>query len=180
MVKRDLVRQVTFFVLLLLGFIGLRLWFFEPVIIRPDMENRYLEEGDLIIAVRNSRLHHGDFVLYEQKSNTYVSRVIALEGEDVIYMDDILYRNGAIEPEGYLKTSASQESYTEDLTIATVTNGQFESIPKGYYFVLNDDRTNQQDSRKFGLVSRRDIIGRLTFRVTPLSDFGFIKTGLVQ
>lgn len=180
MVKRDLVRQIALLVLLLLGLIGLRLWFFEPVTINSGMANSYLKEGDLVIAVRNSRLNHGDFVLYEQEGKPYVSRVIAIGEERVTYMDDVLYRNDTIVSEHYIKTPALQESYTEDLTISTVTGGQFEAIPKGYYFLLNDDRTNQQDSRQFGLIAEKDIVGRLTFRLSPLAEFGFIKTGLVQ
>ncbi|MFX3864275.1 S26 family signal peptidase, partial [Streptococcus suis] len=50
----------------------------------------------------------------------------------------------------------------------------------GHYLVLNDVRTNQQDSRSFGLIYSEAIVGRLTFRISQLSEFGFIKTGLVQ
>ena len=31
-----------------------------------------------------------------------------------------------------------------------------------------------------GLIPKKNVIGRLTFRISPLSDFGFIKTGLVN
>ena len=49
-----------------------------------------------------------------------------------------------------------------------------------YFLVLNDNRTNKDDSRTFGLIPKKNVIGRLTFRISPLSDFGFIKTGLVN
>lgn len=180
MVKRDLVKQLSLLILLIVGLIGLRVWFFEPVTITTQMANNYIKEGDFIVTVRNANLTHGDFVLYTYDGKEYVSRVIALNDETVTYMDDVLYRDNAIVTESYLKTPHSQESYTEDFTIATLTHGQFESIPKDYILVLNDNRTNRQDSRRFGLIAEKDIIGRLTFRLSPLKEFGFIKTGLVQ
>ena len=75
---------------------------------------------------------------------------------------------------------AFQEYYTEDLTVATITDGKLQVIPRDYFLVLNDNRTNKNDSRTFGLIPKKNVIGRLTFRVSPLSDFGFIKTGLVN
>ncbi|HGA1352423.1 TPA: signal peptidase I [Streptococcus suis] len=180
MVKRDLVKQLSLVILLILGLIGLRVWFFEPVTITSQMANDYIKEGDFIVTVRNAKLTYGDFILYKHDGKEYVSRVIAVTDETVTYMDDVLYRDNVIVTESYLKAPHTQESYTEDFTIATLTNGQFESVPKDFILVLNDNRTNHQDSRSFGLIAEKDVIGRLTFRLSPLREFGFIKTGLVQ
>ncbi|HEM5311120.1 TPA: signal peptidase I [Streptococcus suis] len=180
MVKRDLIKQISLLVLLILGIIGLRFWLLEPVTITPEMANSYLKENDFIMTVRNVRPIHGDFILYNHEGKEYVSRVIAIEDETVTYMDDVLYRDNVIVTESYLKAPHTQESYTDDFSIATLTNGQYESIPKDYFLVLNDNRTNHLDSRSFGLIAEKDIIGRLTFRLSPLKEFGFIKTGLVQ
>ncbi|HFR3537561.1 TPA: signal peptidase I [Streptococcus suis] len=180
MVKRDLVKQISLVILLILGLIGLRVWFFEPVTITSQMANDYIKEGDFIVTVRKADLTHGDFVLYKHEGKEYVSRIIAIEDETVTYMDDVLYKNDVIVSENYLHTPSSQESYTEDFNLTTLTGGQHISIPKKHYLVLNDVRTNRQDSRSFGLIAEKHIIGRLTFRLSPLSEFGFIKTGLVQ
>ncbi|MCK3923887.1 signal peptidase I [Streptococcus suis] len=180
MVKRDFVKHILLLLLLVLGILGLRVWFFEPVTITKEDSNHYLHENDSIIAFKNATIEHGDFILYNHDGQQYVSRVIAMSGETVTYMDDVLYRNDIIVTENYLKTPHSQESYTDDFTLETLTNGKYNVIPEGHYLVLNDVRTNQQDSRSFGLISSEDIVGRLTFRISPLSEFGFIKTGLVQ
>lgn len=180
MVKRDLVKQISLVILLILGLIGLRVWFFEPVTITSQMANDYVKEGDFIVTVRKAKLTYGDFILYKHDGKEYVSRVIAVTDETVTYMDDVLYRDNVIVTESYLKAPHTQESYTEDFTIATLTDGQFESVPKDFILVLNDNRTNHQDSRSFGLIAEKDVIGRLTFRLSPLREFGFIKTGLVQ
>ncbi len=179
MVKRDLWKQLLLLILLVLGLIGLRVWFFEPISITQSMSNQYLREDDMVIVLRNAEVDYGDFILYQHDGENYISRVIALAGESVTYMDDVLYRNNQIIDEVYLHSVPEVEYYTEDFTIATLTGGQYQTIPEGHLLVLNDIRTNRDDSRHFGLIAEKEIVGRLTFRVSPLSDFGFIETGLV-
>ncbi|MGT2710925.1 signal peptidase I [Streptococcus oriscaviae] len=180
MVKRDLIKQVILLVSLLLGLIALRAWVFEPVTIQPEMANAYLKEKDLIITVRGADATYGDFILYEVDKKEYVGRIIAMEGDSVTYMDDVLYRNNEIVHEDYLSRLPHVEYYTEDFTIASLTEQAHQVLPEGTYLVLNDDRTNLSDSRTFGLIDTKQVIGRLTFRLTPLSDFGFIDTGVTQ
>lgn len=180
MVKRDFVKHIVLLLLLLTGIIGLRVWFFEPVTITKDESNTYLHENDSIIAFKNATIEHGDFILYEIDGHEYVSRVVAMTNERVTYMDDVLYRNDVVVDETYLDAPQFQEYYTEDLTVATITDGKLQVIPRDYFLVLNDNRTNKDDSRTFGLIPKKNVIGRLTFRISPLSDFGFIKTGLVN
>lgn len=180
MVKRDFIKNVILIVLLFLQGFVLYTWVIGHVSITSDMQNSYLHEADWVTFVRNARLNHGDFILYRHEGKEYVSRVIALEDEKVTYMDDVLYRDEMIVPEKYLNLPDSQETYTDDFTLETLTDGAYDQIPKGHYLVLNDVRTNRQDSRRFGLIPQKEVIGRLTLRVLPLDDFGFIETGLAQ
>ncbi|TCD46243.1 signal peptidase I [Streptococcus sp. X16XC17] len=180
MVKRDLIRQIVFTILLVVGIIGLRIWFFEPVTINEQMANDYFEKDQLILAIKNDNLTYGDFVLYEEEGQRYVGRIIALEGDKVTYMDDVLYRNDLIVEEAYLDRPRHQEYFTEDLTISTITKGKSDVVTPHAYLVLNDVRTDKRDSREFGLITQDQIIGRMAFRVTPLKKFGFIEIGLAK
>ena len=40
--------------------------------------------------------------------------------------------------------------------------------------MLNDNRRNTDDSRKFGLIEKDQIKGVISFRLYPLSRFGFV------
>jgi len=42
-------------------------------------------------------------------------------------------------------------------------------IPEGYYFVMGDHRNNSSDSRHWGFVPKKYIIGRVQLRWWPLA-----------
>lgn len=180
MVKRDLFGHIGFVILLILGLIALRVWVFEPVTINQQMANDYLTEKEVIFAVKNADIDYGDFVAYKVDDKEYVGRIVAKAGDKVTYMDDVLYRNDMIVAENYLNRTNHMEYYTEDLNILTITGGKTDVVTEDSYFILNDVRTDRRDSRQFGLIPAEQIVGRLTFRISPLSEFGFIKNGLAQ
>ena len=180
MVKRDLFQQLILLLVFILGLMALRIWVFEPVRINDQMANHYLQKDDLILADRNADVTYGDLVLYTVKNKEYVGRVIALTGDSVTYMDDVLYRNQEIVHEAYLTREGMGEYYTQDMTIASLTNDAHVAVPKGSYLILNDNRMDMRDSREFGLIQEKQIVGRLSFRILPLGEFGFVENGLAQ
>ncbi|HEL1584466.1 TPA: signal peptidase I [Streptococcus suis] len=180
MVKRDLIKNIILTISLILGLVALRFYLFEPIQITAAMSNNYLKQNDVILTVKGAEVNYGDFVLYQVDNKEYVGRIIAKSGDTVTYMDDVFYRNNEIVEESYIEVAGHLEYYTEDFSITSLTNGQTDTVTENTYLILNDNRTNQEDSRTFGLIPAEQVIGRLTFRVSPLSEFGFIDTGLAQ
>ena len=118
------------------------------------------------------------------KGKEHVGRVIGLGNDSVVYMDDVLYLNNKIKSEDYL-TKAKEEYlakatstgyFTHDFTIQTLTKSNANKMPAQSYLILNDNRQDMEDSRKFGLITEKQIKGVISFRVLPFNQFGFIKT----
>ncbi len=59
------------------------------------------------------------------------------------------------------------------LSYAEAKNGW--QIPEKYYFFMGDNRTNSYDSRFYGYVSQRNVLGKALFIYLPFSRSGSIK-----
>ena len=47
------------------------------------------------------------------------------------------------------------------------------SLLPGEYFVMGDNRPNSSDSRTWGPLPKKDIIGRVDLRLLPIGEIGF-------
>ncbi len=103
----------------------------------------------------------GDIVMlyYPLDPNkSFVKRVVAEEGEVVrivdgqVYVNDTPMRSDFVPPE-----YRSHDDYGPTV------------VPEGYYFVMGDHRNNSSDSRHWGMVPKKYIIGKVQVRWWPVS-----------
>lgn len=84
-------------------------------------------------------------VTYGQgKDNRLVKRVIALPGDELVYKYGKIYVNGNLKNDKFYFPDNLKMTY---------------NIPKGYIFVVGDNRANSYDSRNFGPISISSVIG---------------------
>ena len=135
-----------------------------------------LEVGDRVLVNKVSYdlhdVHRGDIVVFEAGPNTrwrstqiddLVKRVIALPGETISSCAGThVCIDGKELKEPYLPKG------TPTLNLVTQT------IPKGEYFVMGDNRTESQDARAHGPVKGSSIVGRVFVRIWPLDRIGFL------
>jgi signal peptidase I len=102
----------------------------------------------------------GDIVMLYAPANpdlALVKRVMAAEGDQVRVVNGIVYRNGAKMDDSFvLPNYRSHEDWGPEI------------VPEGYYFVLGDHRNSSSDSRQWGYVPRRYIVGKVQLRWWPL------------
>jgi signal peptidase I len=87
----------------------------------------------------------------------FLKRLIGLPGDIWAEKDGYVYINGKKLNEPYVRTR-----YRDLFTYPPRT------IPSGDYFVMGDNRSGSCDSRKWGTVPRRNIIGKLIAIFWPL------------
>ncbi len=120
---------------------------------------------------------HGDVMVFrypEDPSVDYIKRVIGLPGDVVSYHDKVLYINGkqmAQMPAGSFVDPYGQrlERRIEDLDgvkHSIIINPAYPAedftvtVPKHCYFAMGDNRDNSRDSRYWGCVPEKNLIGR--------------------
>lgn len=187
MVKRDLITYIILVIALIGLAVTLRMFVLEPHTVTTKEANQVMLEKDVVLAVKQAQLTHGDLVLYKVDGHEHIGRLIAMPGDRVTYMDDVLYLNDQVKEEPYLadlRTAHQTEIsnigyYTPDFTIPSLTGEAQADIPDGQHLILNDNRLHNDDSRSFGLIAKEDIIGVVNFRVFPISKFGFLQSETV-
>jgi signal peptidase I len=123
-----------------------------------------LEDQDRLIvnklAYRIGEPRRGDIVMLYYPLNpekSFVKRVIAEEGDTVRIVDGRVYVNDVPLQDDYVP----EEFRSHDDWGPQV-------IPEGYDFVMGDHRNNSSDSRHWGMVPKKYIIGKVQLRWWPL------------
>lgn len=145
--------------------------FFARVI---DVKGRSMEptliDGDKIVITRLAGGYdRGDIVVLRKETfrqEPIVKRVIAVGGDtiDIDFVQGIVYING----------SPLDEPYVNELTYDREDFEGPVEVPEGHVFVMGDNRNNSSDSRKatIACVDERFILGKVVFRIWPISKFG--------
>jgi signal peptidase I len=104
----------------------------------------------------------GDIVMLYYPLNPekmFVKRVIAREGDTVRIVDGRVYVNDVPLRDDYVPAEfRSHDDWGPQV------------IQQGYYFVMGDHRNNSSDSRHWGPVPKKYIVGKVKVRWWPLQD----------
>jgi len=95
------------------------------------------------------------------RERDFVKRVIGIPGDKVAIVNGVVWVNQEPLREEYL---IHQDMFNMDERILTETN----------YFVLGDNRTGSNDSRAWGPVPEKNILGKVWSVYWPLSDWGIL------
>ena len=165
----DKLRSTVFMLIVVAAFAVLVAMLFLPILrIYGKSMKGTLDSGDIVVTVKSNQLNTGDIVAFYYNNNILVKRVIAKSGDWVNMTEDgTVYVNDKKLDEPYLTSKAYGE-----------TNITFPyQVPENRIFVMGDNREVSIDSRNtsVGTVSDEQIVGKLVFRIWPLSDIGFIE-----
>jgi len=106
-----------------------------------------------------------DRPLASESEQTFVKRVVGLPGDVLRIVDGHVIRNGKQEPEAYITACGGAAECTFSRSIR---------VPGGDYYMMGDNRGDSDDSRYWGPVAQRDIIGAGFFTYWPLDRIGVL------
>jgi len=162
-------------VIALIIVIPIRYFLFQPFFVKGESMEPNFENGDYLIVNEISyRFHNpkrGDVIVFKYPGDTsqdFIKRVIGLPGERV------KISNGKVEIyKGGKERTLDESSY---LGQNSFTEGNIDlKLKSRQYFVMGDNRFFSYDSRKFGPVPKKDIIGRVILRLLPLNSIHTIR-----
>lgn len=149
----------------------------------PSMETT-LENNDRLIVVKTERTwaritHHayipnrGDIIVFDKRGlidesqgqdKQLIKRVIGLPGDHVVVSDGVLTIYNKQSPNGF----QPDKVYPWGKVITTTTGNVDLTVGQDEVFVCGDNRPNSLDSRTFGPIPAKDIIGKLVVRLLPI------------
>jgi signal peptidase I len=101
----------------------------------------------------------------QESSQTFIKRVVGGPGDTIQILDGHVYRNGVREKDSYIVQCGPQASCNFRTPIR---------IPPGNWFMMGDNRGQSDDSRFWGPVPSKWLIGVAFFTYWPPDRIGFL------
>jgi len=166
---------VKIVVIALVVVIPIRYFLFQPFFVRGQSMEPNFENGDYLIvdelSYRFREPQRGEVIVFKypgDRSQRYIKRIIGLPGETIEIK------------EGEIVVSSQGKQYVLDesryLSSNFKTPGKIlVTLGQNEYFVLGDNRFFSYDSRRWGLLPKEDLIGRVFLRILPFTALAKIE-----
>jgi signal peptidase I len=144
----------------------------------PSMETTLFENNRVLVNKLSYRLHdihRGDVVVFDRITTSggviahddLIKRVIGVEGDTVEIKNCKVLVNSKVIDESYLdKEMLARPTPTDRCRVVDM---QPITVPKKQLFVMGDNRPESFDSRSFGTIPEKLVIGRAFAIVWPFS-----------
>ncbi len=160
-----------FLVLAVIIVLPVRLFVAQPFVVEGESMHPTFESGDYLIVDELSyhlhAPHRGDVIVFRYPGDPsifYIKRIIGLPGETVSITSGVVTITKA---DG--STLTLDESYVVD---EDATYTQSTHVGAGQLFVMGDNRPKSSDSRVWGLLPEKNVMGRALVRLLPTNEFG--------
>ncbi|OGY26862.1 MAG: signal peptidase I [Candidatus Woykebacteria bacterium RBG_16_43_9] len=162
-------------------FVVVYLFLLQPHQVRGASMEPNFKDGEYIltdkISYRFSDPKRGDVVIFKAPTNPdvdFIKRIIAIPGEKVEIKNNNIIITNDENPKGF--TLSEPYEIMEPIAGGShLREGKIVEVPKDSYLVFGDNRTHSFDSREWGSLTKKSIIGKAWIRYWPLSKISLIK-----
>jgi signal peptidase I len=162
-------------ILLILGLL-FRFFVLQPFVVDGNsMEPNYHDKEYLLVNQLTYRLRapeRGETIIFrypKDPQEDFIKRIVGLPGETLEIDHGQVYINDLLLEENYINV---EEALSGQLSKITLKNDE--------YFVMGDNRNHSSDSRDWGALPRKNIIGRAWLNVYPLRYWGLVKNPAIN
>lgn len=170
------IELLKFVLVAVLIVVPVRLYIAQPFIVSGASMEPTFDNGEYLIvdelSYHLSAPVRGEVIIFhppQKPSEYYIKRIIGLPGETV------QIKNGEVS----VTKIGGAEAVLDESYVTYVGNGQdmIKKLGSGEYFVMGDNRPQSSDSRSWGILPGKNIVGRAFLRLLPLQHFSLFPGG---
>lgn len=175
----EVVKTVAF---IILAAVIIRAFLVQPFFVQGQSMETNFHNGNYLLVNQLSYTfgspQRGDVVVFKappQPDENYIKRIIGLPGETVELRDGKVVVYNAEHRDGVVLDESGYEP--ESVNTQTESSESRWELGSDQYFVLGDNREpgKSSDSRAWGPLDKKMLVGKAWLRVYPLAQFGFVK-----
>lgn len=169
---KEIIKEILILVVIVFGIvIPFRVYVAEPYLVDGLSMDPTFKSGDYLIVDKISREakkpERNSVIVFRYPDNpekNFIKRVIGLPGETIIVRDNTVKIINKENPDGFLLDQSyvtHKSSYTAERRLGDTE-----------YFVMGDNRTDSFDSRYWGALDEKFILGKPLVQLLPLKNIG--------
>lgn len=167
---------IKIIVISLIIIVGIRTFIMQPFFVNGQSMEPNFYDGDYLIVneidYRFNDPKRGDVIVFHYPKDPqqfFIKRIIGLPGERIEIKNNEITIYSKESPEGL----ALGEDY---LSQSAVISGSYsQELKNDEYYVLGDNRMASADSRVWGVLEERYIVGKAWIRAWPFGEFSVFK-----
>jgi len=149
----------------------------------PSMESTMFQDNRVLvnkISYRLHDIHRGDVVVFDRvttdgvavQHDDLIKRVIGLAGDTISISKCVVSVNGKAIDEPYLNDYDLAQTNLDDR--CRIPEMAVTTVDKGHLFVMGDNRPQSFDSRMFGTIDEKLVVGRAFVIIWPIGSFHWL------
>ncbi|MFA6386185.1 MAG: signal peptidase I [Candidatus Paceibacterota bacterium] len=164
---------LKFAIIALAVVIPIRMWIAQPFVVSGESMYPTFDNGQYLIVDEISYIlgsaHRGDVVIFRYPGDTkrfFIKRIIGLPNEKITIINGEITITNKDHPDGFKMV----EPYINEKEF---TGGEY-TTKDNEYFVMGDNRNRSSDSRTWGVLPQKLMIGKAFLRLIPFSTVSYL------